>query len=246
MRPGAGRPAGASKRRPIDPIWDFVHPEDAATTREAIERLSHLERTEVEFRLRAKAGAWLWMRAHLVRGDEDWVLAILRDITAERQREDDSGEARHAAGMLATTAGVTVWRYNPDTDKYTIDPDFTRSERARVAERKAGGDLVRSTVHKADAPALQQAWEHTLSTGEAGMMSYRELTPAGRGDTCASPGGACASSPPAAGRFLASPRTSPNLSPRAMRPWPASGKPAPPRPPSRSSSPMSATRSARR
>jgi PAS domain S-box-containing protein len=172
------RQTGWSVKEAADrPIWDFVHPEEAATTREAIERLSHLERTDVEFRLRAKSGAWLWMRAHLVRGDEDWVLAILRDITAERQREDDSREARHAAGMLATTAGVTIWRYNPGTDKYTIDPDFTRSERARVAERKAGGDLVRSTVHRADAPALQQAWEHTLSTGEAGKMSYRELTP---------------------------------------------------------------------
>ncbi|MGH6742080.1 MAG: PAS domain-containing sensor histidine kinase, partial [Bradyrhizobium sp.] len=160
-------------------FWDYAHPEDAAATGEVFRKLGLEERTECEFRIRTKANDWLWMHAQIVRGEDDWILAILRDITQERLRELDSREARRAAGMLAFTAGVTVWRYNADADTYQINPDFTRPAKPRARDREQTGEAVRATVHPDDAVALFMAWSRTLATGEPGVMSYRERVTSG-------------------------------------------------------------------
>ena len=71
------------------------------------------------------------------------MLAILRDITVERERELSSENARQTAALLRDTAGVTVWRYDGDTDEYDFNPDFTRSgQRASQAPGKISGEGV--------------------------------------------------------------------------------------------------------
>jgi PAS domain S-box-containing protein len=156
--------------------WSFVHPEDLPSAETAVRGLAHSERSVDEHRLLTKTGDWLWVRSHAVRGDEGWVLAIVRDITAERERDLRSSEARRAASMMRSSAGVTIWRYNPDIDEYDLNPDFAKPRSLQTTQWKVGGDGVRPSVHHKDAPALHQAWTQTLATGEANLMEYRERT----------------------------------------------------------------------
>ncbi|MFI4933399.1 MAG: ATP-binding protein [Caulobacterales bacterium] len=153
--------------------WDLVHPDDVESMKDAVRPLALGEQVVLTCRIAAKSGAWLWVRHHTVRGGEGWLLMILRDITAERQREIDNEEARRIAAMVRGAAGITVWRYDPVGDEYSINPDFTEhAHETPVASRL--GEAVRGSVHWEDLTALNEAWSGTLATGEAGSMEYRE------------------------------------------------------------------------
>ena len=158
------------------PFSSMVHPDDREGLTAALAVLGEDERCVYDHRLATKAGGWRWVSHHAVRGEQGWLLAILRDITAERERDQHSQEALHAAAMLREAAGVTIWRYNPATDEYDLDPDFTRQQHATRDEWKTSGASVRPVVHRQDAPALHEAWTRSLITGEPRRMNYRERT----------------------------------------------------------------------
>ncbi|HLI67395.1 MAG TPA: response regulator [Caulobacteraceae bacterium] len=166
-----GWPAPESEDRSF---WDYVHPDDRAAAHGAVDGLALAERAVVEHRISTADGRWLWMRNHAVGGDNGWVLMILRDITAERRRDFESQEAQRTAGMLRQSAGVTIWRYNPDTDTYDLNPDFTRPASATDADWTMPGEWVRKTVHWRDVGALDEAWQDTLATGAEHVVEYRE------------------------------------------------------------------------
>ncbi|MDB5468730.1 MAG: sensor hybrid histidine kinase [Caulobacter sp.] len=155
------------------PFWSFVHPEDMQAARAAVGALSLGERAEAEHRLVTKAGGWLWVRSHVVRGEEDWILVIIRDLTAERQRDAEAKQARRTAQLLRNSAGVTVWRYDPDEDRYEINPDLSRPVGQAKADHRVGGERVGQTVHRQDVVALDAAWRHSVETGEARHHEYR-------------------------------------------------------------------------
>ncbi|HXQ17518.1 MAG TPA: ATP-binding protein [Caulobacteraceae bacterium] len=160
-------------------FWDFVHPDDLDRTRAAIDKLPLGERCVVEHRLSTASGGWLWARSHAVGGESDWVLIILRDITAERLREEESKKARRTAGLLRNSAGVTIWRYDPDRDHYDWNPDVSRPAGEEDDDWEAGGESVRATIHRHDAGRLDEAWRDTLATGRIHIQQYRERTPEG-------------------------------------------------------------------
>ncbi len=161
-------------------FWSLVHPDDVAAARAATDGLVEIgDRAEHDHRLAKKDGGWLWVRHHAVRGADGWLLAILRDITAERERERRRDESRRTGALLRDSAGVTTWRYNPDTDEYDSDPDRSDAAADPAAPRSAPGRAVRPAIHREDAPALHIAWTRSLATGEANVMSFRERTIAG-------------------------------------------------------------------
>ena len=156
------------------PFSPLVHPDDLEGLTAALAALGENERCVHDHRLATEAGDWRWVRHHAVRGEQGWLLAILRDTTAERERELHSQQAAQAAAMLRETAGVTIWRYDPTTDEYDLDPDFSRREPASGSEWKRSGASVRPDVHRHDARVLHEAWTRSLVTGEPQRMNYRE------------------------------------------------------------------------
>jgi two-component system, sensor histidine kinase len=158
------------------PFWDFVHPDDLDRTRAAIDKLALGERCVVEHRLSTASGGWLWVRSHAVGGESDWVLIILRDITAEQESEDENEKAKRTAGLLRNSAGVTIWRYDPDLDHFEWNPDVRRPPDGNDDEWEAWGESVRGNIHRQDAAAMDAAWRDTLATGRAHIVEFRERT----------------------------------------------------------------------
>jgi signal transduction histidine kinase len=154
------------------PYTDFLLQEDVAGAVGELDALPRNGRAVFTYRIAARSRGFLWFRHHVIRGDDGWVLMILRDITAERQRELDSEQARRVAAMVRATAGVTPWRYDAETDRYEIDPDFTRPGEDADNDLRSGPSQ-REVIHHADIPAVMQAWNHTLTTGEPGEVEYR-------------------------------------------------------------------------
>jgi PAS domain S-box-containing protein len=173
-----GWPTEASEGRLF---LDFVHPADRSRVGEALDALPEGERCEFDHRLSTQAGEDLWVHAQAVRGEDSWILMILRDVTQERRLRDEADQARQVAEMLQRTAGVRTWRYHPDLDRYDVNPDLARPAPAPDVEddhHKAGAS-VRGAIHRADAPSLHHAWEQALRTGEAQVAQYRERAPGG-------------------------------------------------------------------
>jgi PAS domain S-box-containing protein len=158
-------------------FWDFVHADDIDHAQAEMARLTLGARCVVEHRISTAAGGWLWVRNHAVGGDSGWALMILRDITTERLREEENEKARRTAGLLRNSAGVTIWRYDPDRDHYEWNPDVKRSADADDDEWQAEGESVRNTIHRDDADRLNAAWLDTVATGRIHIQEYRERTP---------------------------------------------------------------------
>ena len=156
------------------PYTDFLLQEDVAGAVAELDALPRNGRAVFTYRIAAKSRGWLRLRHHVVRGGDGWVLMILRDITAERQREIDSEQARRVAALVRSTAGVMPWRYDAETDRYEIDPDFTKQGEGGEADLRSGPSQ-REVIHHADIPAVMQAqWEpHACTTGQAGEVEYR-------------------------------------------------------------------------
>jgi PAS domain S-box-containing protein len=91
-------------------LWDFISPADQDEVRGKFERLNQGERFVCELRLRTRDGPDLWARADFAGGEAPWVLAILRDITAERRLRESEVRFR---GLVNATSDV-VYRMSPD------------------------------------------------------------------------------------------------------------------------------------
>ena len=89
------------------PYSDFLFNDDVAAAMAEIDDLPLEGKTVFTHRIAAASGGWLWLQHHAVRGRDGWVLMILRDISAERQREIDNAQARSVSAMVRHTAGVT-------------------------------------------------------------------------------------------------------------------------------------------
>ena len=154
------------------PYADFLFREDVAAATGEINALPEGGRSVFTFRIAAKSRGHLWLRHHAVRASEGWVLMILRDITAERQREIDQEQARRVAALVRRTAGVMPWRYDAEEDRYEIDPDFTGQGDHREANRRSGASQ-RGIIHPDDTPAVAARWHHSLRSGAIGEVEYR-------------------------------------------------------------------------
>jgi PAS domain S-box-containing protein len=151
---------------------DFLLGEEAAAAADDLEGLAEGARSVFTYQVAAKSRGWLWLRHHVVRGPDGWVLMILRDITAEHQREIDNEQARRISALVRTTAGVNPWRYDAEADHFEIAPDFTNHIERSAAEIR-GGEWQRSMVHADDKDAFMVLWDHSLKTGEPAEIVHR-------------------------------------------------------------------------
>jgi signal transduction histidine kinase len=154
------------------PYADFLFREDVAAAMGEIEALPEGGRSVFTFRIAAKSRGLLWLRHHAVRASDGWVLMILRDITAERQREVDNEQARRVASLVRRTAGVMPWRYDAEEDRYEVDPDFTGQDDRSAADVRSGASQ-RDVIHPDDSGAVAAQWHRSLSTGAPGEVEYR-------------------------------------------------------------------------
>ncbi|WP_332774033.1 ATP-binding protein, partial [Phenylobacterium sp.] len=100
-----------------------------------------------------------------------------RDVGDERLREQEAEELEHASELLRRTAGVYLWRYNPDAGEYEIDPDFSRRFSEAPQDRRIAAGHLEAGVHVEDRTDLEDPFKHSVRTGEGGAAEYRYLAP---------------------------------------------------------------------
>ena len=153
------------------PYADFLVPDGAEATLADVCGLPLEGVGDFTHQILSSSGAALWMRCHAVGAADGWVLMILRDITAERQREIDAEQARGVAALVRQTAGIRTWRYDVEADRYEVDRDF--GDPVGDASRLHSGESQRELIHRDDIGAVMERWQATIATGVPGEAEYR-------------------------------------------------------------------------
>lgn len=151
---------------------DFMHPDEAELVGAHLSRLNSDGVSTSEHRIRTAAGDWLWVRSRTKRAADGRALVVLQDIGPQRRREANLANAARVAELLGAHAGVYIWRYDPTTHRYDLDPLMDGRKGADPALRYDGDDF-QSAIHPDDREAVDQVWLRTLATGEMGQVEYR-------------------------------------------------------------------------
>ncbi len=92
------------------PLWRFVWPDDRDALKAQVLPLAWRGEAETEARLLSAEGEPIWTRVSFVRGEGGWLLAIVRDIRAERSLRQSEARFR---GLVSATTDV-IFRMSAD------------------------------------------------------------------------------------------------------------------------------------
>ncbi|MDB5470886.1 MAG: hybrid sensor histidine kinase/response regulator [Caulobacter sp.] len=95
---------------------ELIHPDDRAAFKINVAELRSKGECVTIGRLKAKDGRWLWFDGRNQLSAEGLLIGAMRDITAERARDEELEAARRDHSMLGDAAGIGAWTYEPKTD----------------------------------------------------------------------------------------------------------------------------------
>ncbi len=162
---------------------DFVHPDDQAQTRAAMDELA-AGQPVLDFvnRYRHANGAWHWIEWRSQRGGQ-LVFAAARDVTRSRQTAQALAEREGQLRALVQTIPDLVWLKNPDGAYLFCNPRFERLFGATEAEivGRTDYDFVSKTLadffrahdkaaELADCPVVNEEWLNFASDGYRGLF----------------------------------------------------------------------------
>ncbi|MDP1738342.1 MAG: ATP-binding protein [Caulobacter sp.] len=158
------------------PMEEFIHPGDEQIVRDLITDLIADGHGRAEHRLLRKDGQDLWVRSRVKRGSGDATIVVLEDVTDEHRRVADSADAVRTNDLLREAAGVYIWRFDPDTGLYDIDPDLsTVGAPGTSGSRTITADQMTAEIHPDDQKRVTDAFYRTLATGEPLVVEYRHF-----------------------------------------------------------------------
>ena len=159
------------------PIEHFIPPEDRDVIHGIVATLSTTGHAKAEHRLRRKDGGVLWVRSRAKRGAGDATIVVLEDVSDEHQRKADSDDAARTNDLLREAAGIFIWRFDPDSGRYDIDPDISRPGAPGVSgNRTISTDEMSAEIHPDDQEKMAKAFFHSLATGEPQVVEYRHFS----------------------------------------------------------------------
>ena len=153
-------------------IWDFVHPDDLSVVRAGVKAIMTEGYATYEHRVPTKEGDYLWMRVRAKRSMDGAGIAVLQDISEERRQASEKAQMVKANALLNRAARVQLWRYDPVSDSYDLNPDFSRAFGQVKSRDRESGPITRGRVAAADRAALNAAFWRGVETGEPIALDY--------------------------------------------------------------------------
>ncbi len=134
------------------PFIDFVHPEDVASTLEALDDLIEGERVAgFDNRYRTADGRWVWLRWHASANEVDQIFAVAWDVTAEVE------EAAQVAQRADLLEAVTRFQ-RAAIESYLEPAAISDLVEALVAATGARDSLVATVAEVDGYPILRPVW----------------------------------------------------------------------------------------
>jgi PAS domain S-box-containing protein len=160
-------------------VFDFILPESHAEARATVQRLRKDGFALNCLKVRTKEGGWLWLEGRSKLGPDNEMIGAMRDVTLERDREDELAAARRTRSMLSEAAGIGSWNYEPDRGVIEWSRDITAL--TGWAQSEIGNpDDFNSRLHADDVEAAKRAFGLGVVKGVGTTIDHRMITKDGR------------------------------------------------------------------
>ena len=154
------------------PALRFVHPdsrhdfiETAGLIRAAGEALGRLK-------VICKTGGWVWLENQSRLGPNGEMVGALRDVTADMARRAELATARQTRELLASSAGIGVWSYEPHGQHIEWSRDILTAT-GLEPEDIAQPDQFFERLDPSEREGLRQAFDRAVRTGEGATIEHR-------------------------------------------------------------------------
>ena len=154
------------------PALRFVHPESrqdfietAGLIRAAGEALNRLK-------VICKNGGWVWLESQSRLGPNGEMVGALRDVTADMARRAELAVARQTRDLLASSAGIGVWSYEPHGQHIEWSRDILAAT-GLEPEDIAQPDQFYARLDPSDREGLQEAFDAAVRTGVGATIEHR-------------------------------------------------------------------------
>ena len=154
------------------PWIEFVHPDDLQVSLNAETQCTQEAAVEYENRYRHKNGSYRWLSWRVLRNGDGCVYAVAKNITAEKDSEEQLRLALDAANM-------GFWAWNIQSGTVTWSDNFKRIFGLPLDMEEGNYKLFLSIVHPEDRDRVHQASLSSFESGENGDIDYRIVWPDG-------------------------------------------------------------------
>jgi PAS domain S-box-containing protein len=160
-------------------FYDIVHPDDVQTLRTTGLKARAEGSAQAAFRVKTGAGDWRWLAGRSQHADNGRLMAMLRDITEERDRAAEVESLRHAQSVVADTAGVATWTLDPVTQVFHYPYNASRLGAQTGAPALDTFGALRALVVEDDWLKLKAWFDDVSRHGGAGNFAVRFATQTG-------------------------------------------------------------------
>jgi PAS domain S-box-containing protein len=157
---------------------DFIPPADKPATQDIRRQMDATGSAVGEHRLICRDGREIWVSSQVRVLGPGSFLTTLKDITQQRAHVEEFRQLAESTALLREASGQFAWTYNPQTRAYVFNHDVRDLGGGDADDVRTSVD-VGSEIHPEDAPAMDEAFKHTLRTGEYRVIEYRNKRPDG-------------------------------------------------------------------
>lgn len=166
-------------------LRELLHPEDRERARrEVLRAIEDRSDYDIEYRVRAGGGAWVWVAAkgrgrYGPRGESIGMMGVLQDVTNRRSAEEKMRESE-ARLRLATSSGkVGVWDWDVVADRVTwTDSLYGMHGVDRESFGGTGAAFV-ALIHPDDRRPVERAIQSSLQHDVPYELEFRLVRPGG-------------------------------------------------------------------
>jgi PAS domain S-box-containing protein len=151
---------------------EFFHPDDIAPIRDGIRALVPGEVAENQMRVRRKDGGWGWFASRTQKMANGELIVTMRDASEERARAEELEETRRTRRLLAESAGIGTWVFEPLEDRIEWSRDLL-SLTHRTPEDIRTPERFYGHLHPADRKRTREAMGAAVISGEGGSLEHR-------------------------------------------------------------------------
>jgi PAS domain S-box-containing protein len=154
---------------------EFCHPDDLHIMKASAKMLVSTGASEQTVRVMHKNGRFRWYAGYHKALPDGSLMGVLRDVTAEREREAELEEVRRLRELLAEAAGVGFWTYEPESDNRHWSHEFCVMTGYEPDEIRTS-DQFNALVHPQDYDAFYAAMLDGIQQGKSGEVLHRLKT----------------------------------------------------------------------
>jgi PAS domain S-box-containing protein len=160
-------------------VFEFILPESQAEAHASAQRMRKEGFALNCLKVRTKEGGWLWLEGRSRLGPDHEMIGTMRDVTLEREREDELAAARRTRSMLSEAAGIGSWNFEPDRGVIEWSNDITVL--TGWAQSEIGDpDDFNARLHPDDVEAARKAFARGALKGIGATIDHRMMTKDGR------------------------------------------------------------------